>query len=96
MYDVHTPLTHYRSSLSPDQGHTLSMSLKLRGPDGHQKLVVHTDQVLGSSVGGKVVKAKLDKYPCTAKFFDWSHYSCGTGVRELSRPTSSKYCPVSG
>ena len=40
------------------------MSLKLRGPDGHQKLVVHTDQVLGSSVGGKVVKAKLDKYPC--------------------------------
>ena len=44
------------------------MSLQLRGPDRHQKLLVHTDQVLGSGALSKVVKATLDQqHPCAAK-----------------------------
>ena len=43
------------------------MSLELRGPDGHQKLVVHTDQVLWSNYPWEVVKATLDQHPCAAK-----------------------------
>ena len=45
------------------------MSLKLRGPDGHQKLVVHTDQVLSLSLSGNIVKATLDERPCAAIIF---------------------------
>ena len=45
------------------------MSLKLRGPDGHQKLVVHTDQVLSSGFSGNIVKATLGERPCAAKIF---------------------------
>ena len=46
------------------------MSLKLRGPDGHQKLVIHTNQVLFS---GDTVKATLDERPCAAKIFFPDH-----------------------
>ena len=46
------------------------MSLKLRGPDGHQKLVVHTDKVLWSDFTGRVVKATLDKDHCVARIFN--------------------------
>ena len=45
------------------------MSLKLRGPDGHQKLVIHTDKVLRSSFSGNIVKATLDERPCAARIF---------------------------
>ena len=43
------------------------MSLELRGPDGHQKLVVHTDKVLWSDFPWDVVKATLDKCSCAAR-----------------------------
>ena len=46
-----------------------SMSLKIRGPDGRQKLVIHTDQVLSSSFSGNIVKATLGERPCAAKIF---------------------------
>ena len=46
------------------------MSLKLRGPDGHQKLVVHTDKVLWSDFTGSVVKATLDKDHYVARIFN--------------------------
>ena len=68
--------------------------------DGHQKLVVHTDQVLGSIVGGKVVKATLDKHPCAAKFFDWSHYNHSHVEQECKfwqdLYISSEYCQFLG
>ena len=51
----------------------LYASLKLRGPDGHQKLVIHTDQFLGSGFSGDIVKATLDERPCAAKIFSPDH-----------------------
>ena len=48
------------------------MSLKLRGPDGRQKLVIHTDQVL-SGLSGNIVKATLDERPCAAGIFFPDH-----------------------
>ena len=49
------------------------MSLKLRGPDGHQKLVIHTDQLLRSGRIWKVVNATLDQRPCAAKILYLSY-----------------------
>ena len=50
------------------------MSLKMiRGPDGHQKLVIHTDQFLGSGFSGDTVKATLDERPCAARIFSPVH-----------------------
>ena len=46
---------------------------KLRGPDGHQKLVIYTDQFLGSGFSGDIVKATLDERPCAAKIFSPDH-----------------------
>ena len=46
------------------------MSLELYGPDGHQELVIHTDQVLWSDYPWKVVKAALDQRPCAANITD--------------------------
>ena len=43
------------------------ISLSLSGLYGHQNVVIHTVQVLGSGSYGNVVKATLDKKPCAAK-----------------------------
>ena len=70
------------------------MSLKIRGPDGHQKLVIHTDQVLGSGFTGKIVKATLDERPCAARIFSpdyldfpsLSFYRVEQAWRDLKHP----------
>ena len=46
--------------------HIVTVESMIRGPDGRQKVVIHTDQVLSSGFSGTTVKATLDERPCAA------------------------------
>ena len=57
------------------------------GPDGRQKLVIHTDQVLSFFSGNIIVKATLGERPCAAKIFYPDHERQAWQIwRDLKHP----------